>query len=118
MIAQPHPLLRPDGRPWPWYRLQLLRLLYAGRRRVLCAICDQPVTQEEATLDHKLAISLGGVTELANLQVTCSPCNDIKSEFEYKFFRMVRRGRRPAPSVENVMRFARALAASRGRNGK
>lgn len=43
-------------------------------------------SQEELTLDHKLARCFGGSNEESNLQVLCSACNNKKAVLEHRVF--------------------------------
>jgi 5-methylcytosine-specific restriction endonuclease McrA len=51
------------------------------RRRVIerdglrCVYCDDDLTNKEVHLDHVIPESKGGLTNYANLQVTCRKCN-------------------------------------------
>lgn len=40
-----------------------------------CAYCPRELTIETATLEHIVAVVHGGTSHLANLTLTCEPCN-------------------------------------------
>lgn len=44
----------------------------------ICADCKKVLSRDEATMDHIVAVSKGGRTEVCNLQVLCESCNNAK----------------------------------------
>lgn len=50
----------------------------------LCFYCQTEVAFEEATLDHFVPISRGGLTKTLNLVMACEDCNVAKSDFDPK----------------------------------
>lgn len=47
---------------------------YRGR----CAYCNRTLAKEDATLDHIVALSLGGSNSRSNLALACLECNHTK----------------------------------------
>ena len=76
----------------------LQREVLFRQQRGLCAECGcqmvlppkhhrggmVPLAKNAATLEHKLARSLGGSDEISNLAVTCHGCNNRKSASAYR----------------------------------
>lgn len=56
-----------------------LRNRIIHRDRSLCRYCGTAVPKKEIKIDHIIPYSLGGLTELANLVVSCFPCNSRKA---------------------------------------
>ncbi len=54
-----------------------------------CAGCQKVLSPHEATMDHLVAVSKGGLTEVPNLQVLCEPCNQAKADQEVKTVEIV-----------------------------
>lgn len=44
-----------------------------------CAACQRSLTAAEATMDHIVAVSQGGATDMINLQPLCKACNEAKA---------------------------------------
>lgn len=44
----------------------------------ICRYCDAPLTLEESTIDHVLAVVRGGTDDISNLALACQPCNASK----------------------------------------
>ena len=59
---------------------------YDGR----CQLCGRKILFSEMSLDHHIALSMGGVDDVSNLECTCLPCNQFKSniapEFNFLFW--------------------------------
>ena len=53
--------------------------LFGGQEGV-CNGCEQRFCFEQMTVDHIFAQSKGGGHELANLQLLCQPCNNLKAD--------------------------------------
>jgi 5-methylcytosine-specific restriction endonuclease McrA len=45
------------------------------RQKGLCYYCREPLSIEQATLDHVLPRALGGTLKRSNLVISCGPCN-------------------------------------------
>jgi 5-methylcytosine-specific restriction endonuclease McrA len=43
-----------------------------------CQLCGKKLKFEDATMDHIVPLSMGGVDDLSNLQLACEPCNKFK----------------------------------------
>jgi hypothetical protein len=52
-----------------------------------CVLCD---SQENLTIDHKLARALGGTNHKSNLQVLCRPCNQAKGHKENALLALIK----------------------------
>ena len=50
------------------------------RQKGVCAICGKPFGIKEMHADHIIHWSKGGITELNNGQMLCTPCNLAKSD--------------------------------------
>lgn len=46
----------------------------------LCHYCDQPVAEEDFTIDHIIPVTRGGRSYLGNLVACCWPCNHEKRD--------------------------------------
>lgn len=59
------------------YSESVRKLIYihAGER---CELCGRKILFSEMTLDHIIALSVGGVDDVENLQCTCMTCNKFK----------------------------------------
>lgn len=65
-----------------------VRANYAGRKwhknrlfqqSNICGICNQPITNmKEATIDHIIPLSKGGIDDITNMQLAHSDCNQLK----------------------------------------
>ena len=55
------------------------RAVIYRRGKGVCAICHQPVAEDNFEADHIKPWSKGGRTVIANGQVLCTPCNRAKS---------------------------------------
>ena len=55
---------------------------YDGR----CQLCGRKVLFYEMSLDHHVALSMGGVDDVSNLTCTCLPCNQFKSNIAPELF--------------------------------
>lgn len=55
---------------------------YDGR----CQLCGRKVLFSEMSLDHHVALSMGGVDDVSNLTCTCLPCNQFKSNIAPELF--------------------------------
>lgn len=56
-------------------RREMIYTKYNGR----CALCGRKIKIEDMTLDHIVPLSMGGAESMENLQATCQPCNQFKS---------------------------------------
>ena len=45
------------------------------RKGSLCKLCNKPVSEEEASVDHKIPLALGGLNNRNNYQLTHKDCN-------------------------------------------
>ena len=55
---------------------------YDGR----CQLCGRKILFSEMSLDHRIALSMGGVDDVSNLECTCLPCNQFKSNIAPELF--------------------------------
>lgn len=46
----------------------------------VCHYCQQSMMSHEATMDHVVALSRGGVTSKGNVVVACKCCNNLKKD--------------------------------------
>jgi len=75
----------------PHKRRQAARLeLFETHRR--CQYCGRVLSENTATLDHKVPVHRGGLDEPANWALACAPCNNAKSgwtldEWKERFLR-------------------------------
>jgi len=46
-----------------------------ARDRYQCKSCGKNQTQSKLTVDHIIALAIGGTNDLSNLQTLCSNCN-------------------------------------------
>ena len=91
----------------------LQREVLFRQQRGLCAYCGKqmelhqkrgdrcaPLAKNTATLDHKVARSLGGTDEISNLVVACHGCTNLKSAGAYRLHQ-VQLGYRLAPAEQD-----------------
>lgn len=57
-------------RQWDQVRAQLL-----ADADWLCTYCDTPLTWKSSHIDHAIPRCQGGTNHLANLHISCAPCN-------------------------------------------
>lgn len=88
---------RPDA--WRYQRLkpQLMR-----RHRRRCGYCRRTLSSREATVDHVTPYRDGGTADLANLRLSCRPCNLVRDAL------MTRQVRDPRGAVI-IRAYSRAL---------
>ena len=55
---------------------------YNGR----CQLCGRKILLSEMSLDHHVALSIGGIDDVSNLVATCYPCNRFKSNIASELF--------------------------------
>lgn len=55
---------------------------YNGR----CQLCGREILLSDMTLDHHIALSMGGADDVSNLVPTCLPCNRFKSNIAPALF--------------------------------
>lgn len=55
---------------------------YDGR----CQLCGRKILFSEMSLDHHIALSMGGVDDVSNLECTCLSCNQFKSNIAPELF--------------------------------
>lgn len=55
---------------------------YDGR----CQLCGRKILFSDMTLDHYIALSMGGLDDTSNLVPTCFPCNQFKSNIAPSLF--------------------------------
>lgn len=67
-------------------------LIKAGRKEALeaqngfCRYCYAPISEEEATADHRIPRSKGGSNLAHNIDALCSPCNNAKGHMNPGIF--------------------------------
>ncbi len=81
------------GYPRNWRNVQkregikdnLLRRMYKAealdKQNGKCLYCTAPMSIREATAEHKVPVSRGGLTEKSNIDAACETCNKIKNRF-------------------------------------
>ncbi len=62
--------------------MELIYEKYNGR----CQLCGRDILLSEMSLDHHVALSMGGIDDVSNLVATCYPCNRFKSNIESELF--------------------------------
>lgn len=83
-----------DGKPPKWMKGAVLRAF--GNK---CPGCRKRLTPDAVTIDHVVATSKGGRSEVANLQPLCQPCNAAKGDQDVESVDvMLTFALRPAPS--------------------
>jgi predicted restriction endonuclease len=55
---------------------------YNGR----CQLCGRKILLSEMSLNHHVALSMGGIDDVSNLVATCYPCNRFKSNIASELF--------------------------------
>ncbi len=51
-----------------------------------CFYCDEPITLEQSTFDHKIPQSRGGKDGKYNLVIACFPCNKERGTMNHLVF--------------------------------
>lgn len=51
-----------------------------------CQLCGRKILLSEMSLDHHVALSMGGIDDISNLVATCYPCNRFKSNIASELF--------------------------------
>lgn len=51
-----------------------------------CALCGRKITYDKMTLDHIVPLAMNGADDVSNLQCTCLPCNQFKSNIAPELF--------------------------------
>ncbi|WP_339091895.1 HNH endonuclease signature motif containing protein [Variovorax paradoxus] len=68
-------------------KLQRTRVL--DRDEWTCQYCGARLfTNDEATVDHIIPVSLGGANEDANMRAACKPCNTTKGQRSEQWLRL------------------------------
>lgn len=79
------------------------------RKNNICWMCKQEMhihvsdtlsVKRQATVDHKIARSLGGADEEHNWQLMCNGCNNTKSKVEQKLLNMIKKPLTFAPKQD------------------
>lgn len=65
---------------------QATRKLIYNKYNGRCQLCGRKVLFSEMSLDHYVALSMGGVDDVSNLTCTCLPCNQFKSNIAPELF--------------------------------
>jgi 5-methylcytosine-specific restriction enzyme A len=65
---------RKRGDPLP-FPIESLRILIRDALKSGCKYCGVPLGYDNLSIDHKRALSMGGTSELSNLQAICWNCN-------------------------------------------
>jgi len=68
---KPKRTIKPKRKPIP----PGLRYDVLERAKSRCEACGAKANETRLEIDHKIPVSKGGLTTLANLQVLCRPCN-------------------------------------------
>jgi hypothetical protein len=66
------------GYPTNTRRYREIRQQFYAEANGRCAICGDPMTFDDATLDHIVPLSKGGPHTLSNLQIAHRVCNSVK----------------------------------------
>ena len=53
----------------------------------VCPYCDQELTDENKTLDHREPLSNGGLHSIGNVLVVCQSCNSQKGDISWSQWR-------------------------------
>ena len=70
------------------------KLIILGKLAPLCALCGQPIKKaDDLTQDHILPVSMGGKTELENLQVAHKRCNNDRGNLSMEEWAVIRKMR-------------------------
>jgi len=73
------------------------KLIILGKLYPLCALCGQPIKRaDDLSQDHIVPVSMGGKTELENLQVAHKKCNNDRGNLtmeEWTIIQNYRRGK-------------------------
>lgn len=70
------------------------KLIILGKLAPLCALCGQPIKMaDDLTQDHILPVSMGGKTELENLQMAHKKCNNDRGNLSMKEWAVIRKMR-------------------------
>lgn len=64
----------------------------AGRRGLRCRYCEDRLTRETMSFDHKIPQSKGGTWEKDNLIIACVPCNTLRGDMDFFEFILFRNG--------------------------
>lgn len=56
---------------------------------VPCMFCQTPIDIINLSVDHRTPLRRGGGPELANLQICCKRCNEIKGDFTWQEFALI-----------------------------
>jgi 5-methylcytosine-specific restriction endonuclease McrA len=66
--------------------LRFRRWAFGQNRIMLCHYCNEPMTFEQSTADHMVAMSDGGDDSQANKVLSCRTCNRKKGVMRYHEF--------------------------------
>lgn len=61
--------------------------LFGRALQVPCCFCQRPLFFKHATLEHIRPMARGGTWDLANLAISCSPCNGERGTTDFDEFK-------------------------------
>lgn len=67
-------------RPWRYWKVEQ----YNTKVVIPCYYCNVFLSKQEATVDHVVPKSLGGLNHPSNYVISCKPCNDNKGNNIYE----------------------------------
>lgn len=72
----------------------LKKLIILGKLAPTCALCGMPITRgSDLSQDHILPVSMGGKTELDNLQIAHKRCNNDRGNLSMEEWEVIRKMR-------------------------
>lgn len=93
------------GDPLPFSYNQYEKLVDSALAGGTCYHCGSPLTLENFSPDHRIALARGGTSQLSNIRIICWPCNQQKlSSSESIFHSMKARARSLAKRLEYTTR--------------
>jgi hypothetical protein len=85
-----------SGKSRPWRgnshrRREIKRQLFGQHTHRPCCFCERPLSFDAATLEHVIPRSKRGRLVLANLKISCSPCNRERGDGDFEAFKARKR---------------------------
>jgi hypothetical protein len=93
----------PTFRTLPKIKLALNKRGLYTRDRGICSYCQQVISYEEATNDHIIPSSKGGITSWENCTLACKPCNNKKGDRHPEEAQMFPRRKPKTPGLVPMM---------------